>query len=353
MGYLERYIAEENAADYKAGHMAYGELLRRLTLLTGSAIAALALAVTLGCTSDSASSTALPPATSAAAIAPATSAPTALAPTSFPPTSAPVSSTATSAPPTTVAPAVTPAGQIAGITVSPNDPTIIAGDVRFQSGSVTLLGYQARPATAGPHPAVLVIHENRGLVAPHFADVARRLAKEGYVALALDLVSREGGTASFTDPAQASAALGRASQQRLVEDMNGGVRYLQSLGYVRADRIGAMGFCFGGGMVWLLSTQNPDIKAAAPFYGPAPAAADVGKIQAAMLGVYGGTDTRINAGMPALERSLKENNKTYKMNTYPGAGHAFFNNTGRAYSATAADAAWHDTLAWFGQYLKA
>ena len=134
--------------------------------------------------------------------------------------------------------------------------------------------------------------------------------------------------------------------------MNGGVRYLQSLGYVRADRIGAMGFCFGGGMVWLLCARNPDVRAAAPFYGSAPATSEVGNIRAAMLGVYGGTDTGINAGIPALEAALKQNNKTHKMMTYPGAGHAFFNDTGRAYNAAAADAAWRDTLSWFSQYLK-
>jgi len=224
--------------------------------------------------------------------------------------------------------------------------------VSFKNGDVTLMGYLARPRDASPHPAVLVIHENRGLVLPHYQDVARRLAKEGYVALALDLLSREGGTATFTDTARATAVLGQASQTRLIDDMTGSVRYLEGLSFVRSDRVGAMGFCFGGGMVWLLCTKNPDIKAAVPFFGPAPALGDVPNIHAAVLGLYGANDNFINPGVPALDSALTQNGKTHKFVTYPGAGHAFFNDTGGAYNAAAADGAWRETLAWFNQYLK-
>jgi carboxymethylenebutenolidase len=340
MGYMGRYIAEENAEAYKEGRITYKELIRRLTLLTGSMVAAVTLAVTMGCTSDDVSSPTSPPAaTATSAPSPtSTTAPTLVPTATLPPT-------ATRPPPPTAA--ATPGG----VTVRPDDPAIEAGPVTFKNGDVTLMGYLARPRAAGSHPAVMVIHENRGMT-DHFPDVARRFAKEGYVALALDLVSREGGTANVTDPARIQAALGNANTARLVEDMNGGVKYLQSLAYVRPDRVGAMGFCFGGGMVWLLCARNPDIKAAAPFYGSGPPAGEVASIRAAVLGVYGGTDTRINAGIPQLETALKDNGKTFKMNVYQGAGHAFFNDTVGSYNPVAAATAWRDTLDWFRQYLR-
>ncbi len=323
MGYLQGYVAEETAGEYKAGRISYKELLRRFTLLTGSVVAAVALAVSLGCTAST-------PPTATTAPPTATAAPL--------PTSTSLTQTATP----TRAP---------GVTVPPDDPSIEAGKVTFENAGVTLMGYLARPKAGGPYPAVLVIHENRGLL-PHFEDVARRLAKEGYVALALDLLSREGGTATFTDQAQATATLGRAGQDRLVTDMNGAVRYLEGLPFVRADRVGCVGFCFGGGMAWLLSVRNQDIKAAVPFYGPRPPLDEVPNLRAPVLGLYGGNDTFINPMVPDLEAALKQNNKTYKFITYPGAGHAFFNNTGQNYNAGAADAGWREALAWFAQYLK-
>lgn len=134
--------------------------------------------------------------------------------------------------------------------------------------------------------------------------------------------------------------------------MNGGVRYLQVLSYVRAGRIGVMGFCFGGGMVWLLCGRNPDIAAAAPFYGPQPPLSEVCNTQASILGVYGATDVRINSGIPGLEAALKDSGKTYDFKVYDGAGHAFLNDTGRSFNESAARAAWQDTLAWFGRDLK-
>jgi carboxymethylenebutenolidase len=198
---------------------------------------------------------------------------------------------------------------------------------------------------------VLVIHENRGLL-PHFPDVARRLAQASYVALALDLVSREGGSEKFTDPAQAGAALRQIPQARLLEDMSSGVRYLQNLPGVRRDRIGAVGFCFGGGLVWLLSVRNPELKAAVPFYGSRPPLDEVPNLRAAVLGIYADLDTRINAGMPELEAALKQQNKTYQVITYQGSNHGFFNDTGARYHPEAAAAAWKETLAWFDRYLR-
>ncbi len=344
MGHLERCLAEESAADYKAGLITFRELLRRLTTLTGSAVTALALAATLACTSSEppapATATIAPIAT-VASLTPATPFPTATIPPTAAPTVIPTilpTIVLTSVPTTALLPA--------GALVSPDDPSIQAGDVTFQNDGVTLMGYIARPKADGQYPAVLVIHENRGLL-PHFPDVARRLAKEGYVALSLDLLSRQGGTSALNQ-AQVSAGL-RVPQAQLIEDMNSAVRYLQRLPSVRADRIGAVGFCFGGGMVWLLCENNPDVKAAVPFYGTRPPLNDVPNMRAAVLGLYAANDNFINSSIPDLEAALKQNNKTYKFVTYPGAGHSFFNNTGQAYNAVAAEAAWRETLAWFGQ----
>lgn len=214
-----------------------------------------------------------------------------------------------------------------------------------------MLGYLSRPRAQGTYPGVLVIHENRGLL-PHFADVTRRFAKEGYAALAIDLASREGGTAKFTDSAEVSGILARASRERVVDDMNAGLAYLQGLPYVRRDRLGAIGFCFGGGMVWLLAVSNPELKAAVPFYGPRPPLQDVPNMQAAVLGAYAENDTFVNPGVPDLEAALKQNRKAYRFNTYPGTAHSFFNDTGARYNAEGARAAWKDALSWFSLYLK-
>ena len=214
-----------------------------------------------------------------------------------------------------------------------------------------MLGYLAEPRTGTPAPAVLVIHENRGLL-DHFRDVARRLAKVGYVALAIDLASASGGTARFSDPAQVSALLGRTRDDQLVAMLNTGVAYLQRLSTVRRDRIGTMGFCFGGGMVWRLATANADLRAAVPFYGPNPALQDVVKIKAAVLAIYGEQDTFINPGIPTVRDAMVRARVTHDIVIYANANHAFFNDTGPRYNATAAQQAWQRTLAWFERYLK-
>jgi carboxymethylenebutenolidase len=235
--------------------------------------------------------------------------------------------------------------------VRPDDPSLEASQVDFRSDGITLLGYLARPKAPGPHPAVLVIHENRGLL-PHFPDVARRLAKAGYAALAIDLVSREGGTGKFADPAAVGPILGRAPREQLLEDISAGIRYLQSLPYVKRERLGTIGFCFGGALVWHSAVRIPQIKAAVPFYGSAPPLGEVPNLQAAVLGIYAGNDTRINAGVPELEAALKQHNKTYHLITYPGADHSFFNDTGARYHPEAAAGAWRETLAWLDRHLR-
>ena len=254
-------------------------------------------------------------------------------------------------PPPTQAPTAVPEGPPSSGSISPDDPRIEAGPVEFESGDMSLMGYLSRPTGAGPHPGVVVIHENRGML-PHFPDVTRRLAAEGYAALAVDLLSRKGGTGSFSDTDKMRDALRAIPRENLVADANAGVTYLQSLSYVQGDRIGAMGFCFGGSIVWMMAVTNPKLKAAVPFYGGAPPLEQIPNLQVPVLGIYGANDDRINAGVPDLEAALKREGKTYKFNTYADSGHAFFNDTGRRYNPQAAGEAWQETLGWFEQYLR-
>jgi carboxymethylenebutenolidase len=234
--------------------------------------------------------------------------------------------------------------------VSPDDPAIEAGPAEFPGQGATLLGYLARPKGDGPFPVVLVCHENRGLT-EHIRDVARRLAKAGYVALAVDLLSRQGGTEAVGS-GNVPGALGNTSPDQFVQDFLSGWQYLQSQPYAQAELVGMVGFCFGGGVTWLMATRMPELKAAVPFYGPHPAVADVPNINAAVLGIYGELDQRINQGIPAIEAAMQQNNKIYEKVIYPGADHAFHNDTGSRYNADAAQDAWARTLEWFGKYLK-
>jgi carboxymethylenebutenolidase len=211
------------------------------------------------------------------------------------------------------------------------------------------MAYLARPAAGGAYPAILVCHENRGLN-PHIEDVARRFAKAGYVALAPDLLSREGGTAA-QDQDQVPALLSGAPAERHVADFAAGLAYLQTLDYVQAERIGMTGYCFGGGITWRCAVALPQLKAAAPFYGPAPDLAQVPAIKAAVFGVYAEQDERINAGKDPLEQALAAAGITHQITVYPGVNHAFHNDTGQRYVEEQATQAWLDTLAWFEKYV--
>lgn len=248
----------------------------------------------------------------------------------------------------TAVPTATPTP--AGPGVSPDDPAIQADRAQFPGQGATLRGYLARPRGGGPFAGVLVCHENRGLV-EHIADVTRRLAKAGYVSLAVDLLSREGGTDKVSD-AQVPGILGNTPPDRFIQDFQGGLSYLQGQPYVRRDRIGMVGFCFGGGVTWLAATKIPELRAAVPFYGPNPPLEDVPNIQAAVLAIYGALDNFVNPGIPAIEARMKEHNKTFEKIIYPNAGHAFHNDTGRSYNPEAAKDAWSKTLAWFEKYLR-
>jgi carboxymethylenebutenolidase len=193
---------------------------------------------------------------------------------------------------------------------------------------------------------VLVVHENRGLT-DHIRAVAGRLAGDGYAALAPDLLSRVGGTAAVPD---ATAALGGLGEADLISDLQSGLTELgrRSPGVPQA----AMGFCFGGGMVWRLLNGAPtELAAAVPFYGPAPAEPTFANTRAAVLGVFAELDNRVNAGRDALDAALTARGLTHEMVTVPGVDHAFFNDTGPRFNAAAAATTYQRVLDWFGQYL--
>lgn len=221
--------------------------------------------------------------------------------------------------------------------------------ITFAGPSGTLQGAWA--AAAEPRGSVLVIHENRGLT-DHVRSVAGRLAASGYSALAIDLLSEEGGTAKFTDPAQATAALGAVTPARFVADMKAGIDEL--LRRVPAKSPAAMGFCFGGGMVWqLLAAGEPRLRAAVPFYGPLPDNADLsGSKGAAVLAVYAQLDTRVNTSRGAARAALEKAGLQHEIVTYPDADHAFFNDTGQRYHAAAAADVYQRLIEWFGANLS-
>jgi carboxymethylenebutenolidase len=232
----------------------------------------------------------------------------------------------------------------------PDDPAVMASAIEFPGGDVNLMGYLARPASEEPAPVILVCHENRGLT-PHIQDVTRRFARAGYVGLAVDLLSRQGGSAAVGESG-APGVLGNMTPEQYVADFRSGWVYLQEQPFADADRVGMTGFCFGGGVTWQVATQMPELLAAVPFYGPHPLPAGVPNINAAVLAIYGEQDTRINSGIPDIEAAMMENNKIYEMMIYPGADHAFHNDTGGRYNPEAAKDAWERTLAWFEQYVR-
>jgi len=233
--------------------------------------------------------------------------------------------------------------------VAPNDPDIVAGIAEFPGQGARLDGYLARPAQSGHFPVVLVCHENRGLTR-HIEDVTRRVAKAGYVALAVDLLSREGGTEKHDFDA-IPGILGKAPPARHVQDFRSGLAFARSQPSARGDRAGMVGFCFGGAVTWRVAAAIPELRAAVPFYGVPVQEAEVPGIGAAVLAIYAGRDDRINQNIPAIEAAMAKNGKTFRKIVYPNVEHAFHNDGGQRYNESAAKAAWGEALAWFGKYL--
>jgi carboxymethylenebutenolidase len=217
---------------------------------------------------------------------------------------------------------------------------------RGPNGELSGAWSQAHNARRG----VLVIHENKGLN-DWVRSVAGRFAGAGYSALAIDLLSEEGGTGHFTDPAQATAALAAVPPGRFIADLNSGIDELQNR--VPGSKLAVVGFCFGGGLVWqLLAAGAPRLSAAVPFYGPLPDNPDfAGSKRAAVLAFYGALDTRVTASEAAAKAALERADLINDIVVEPNADHAFFNDTGPRYNAAAAEDAWGRVLDWFGRYL--
>ena len=204
-------------------------------------------------------------------------------------------------------------------------------------------------AAVRPRGGVLVIHENRGLN-DSIRSIAGRFAASGYSALAIDLLSEEGGTGRSTDEFEAMAALGAAPPSRFVADMKAGVTEIRRR--LPGKKVAATGFCFGGGMVWLLLTsKEARLAAAAPFYGPFPDGGNVAGAKAAVLGIYAELDSRVNASRPAARAALRKAGLRHQIVTYPGVDHAFFNPTSSRHDPAAAAAAYRRVVAWFGTYV--
>jgi carboxymethylenebutenolidase len=213
------------------------------------------------------------------------------------------------------------------------------------AGSGTMKGYLARPARAGTNklPAVLVIHENRGLN-PHIEDIARRLALDGFMAFAPDALTPMGGYPGDEDKAR--EAFGKLDQAKTRQDFLAAAGWLKS----RSDAtgmLGAVGFCWGGGIVHMLTTQMADIHAAVPFYGSTPAPEEASKVKAPLLVQQAAIDERINTAWPAYEAALKAAGVKYEVYRYPGTQHGFNNDTTPRYDAAAAKLAWERTVAFF------
>ena len=297
---LRSYLATEVALDHADGLLTRREALQRLGLLGLSTVAASGLL-------------------SACAGATPTAAPSPVA------TSAPGSAPAK------------PDYDVAAATARTQTIT-------FPGGTGTMSG--AFAAAQNARGAALVVHENRGLT-DHIRAVTGRLAGDGYTALAPDLLSRAGGTSGVPD---ATAALAGISEADLVTDLRSG---LAELGRRASGATpGIVGFCFGGGMVWQLLNSGPtDLAAAVPFYGPAPDDPRFTGTKAAVLGIFAAQDDRVNAGRDSLDRALTAAGVTHEFVTEPGAGHAFFNDTGARYNPAAASDAYRRLLAWFGAHL--
>ena len=217
-------------------------------------------------------------------------------------------------------------------------------------GSGTMKGYLAQPTAAQAKRACVdVIHENRGL-SPYIQDVARRLAVEGYTAFAPDALAPLGGYPGDEDKAR--ELWGKLDQAKVKEDLIAAVDFLKTRGDCNG-RIGAIGFCFGGGIVNQIAVRYPDLSAAAPFYGPQPKPEDAAKIKAPMLLHYAENDDFVNKGIPQFEEALKAAGVKYQAYKYPGTYHGFHNDTTPRYNEAAAKLAWSRTLDFFKQHLQA
>jgi carboxymethylenebutenolidase len=246
------------------------------------------------------------------------------------------------------------AGCPAGVQVSEQDPAVISQLLTIHGEGGPLFMYQSLPADYArePRPAILVVHENRGLT-EHIKDVTRRVAKAGFVAVAVDLLSRQGGTHTITDPEAALQAYNRTQQQQRTEDMSSALLTIRDQPYVVRDKLAAVGFCAGGGNVFDVAVNTNLLNAAVVFYGPIPAQESLANLQAPLLGIFGQRDGFVNPRLPTLISALISGNKRYALHVYENAGHAFHNDTGTNYDPAAACDAWSKALAFLNRHLNA
>jgi carboxymethylenebutenolidase len=235
--------------------------------------------------------------------------------------------------------------------VRPDDGRIVTERVEYEApaGSGKMQGYLVRPKSAvGKLPGILVIHENRGLN-PHIEDIARRLALENFLAFAPDALFPLGGYPGDEDKAR--ELFQKLDQAKTREDMVAAYKWLKARPEC-TGRVGAVGFCYGGGIVNMLATRLPDLAAGVAFYGSAPNLADVPNIKAPLLIQSAEVDERINAGWPEFEAALKSANVRYERHLYPGTQHGFNNDTTPRYDAAAAKLAWQRTLDFFNAHVR-
>jgi len=322
LNWMQRYAASEVVELGAEGRLTRREVLVRLLAICGSAGAAGAFLAACGDDEPSDSSSGSTGSTRSS------------------------TSSTTDAPSTSAAgPPPTGGGTGHVLSVAEDDPDIRGEDVTFPGPASSMLGYLARPADDGPRPGVLVIHEIFGLT-DHIRDVARRLAKVGYLALAVDLASRAGGSDQSDN---VPGALTQGPVEDRVADLDAGTALLEDESDYNG-MLGVAGFCFGGGMTLSYAAAQPKVLAAVPYYGPTPQPPSVmSATEAAILAHYGADDARVNAGIADLEAALE--GKRFEKQVHEGAGHAFNNDTGGAYNEAVAVDAWNATIDWFRRYL--
>ena len=229
------------------------------------------------------------------------------------------------------------------------DPDLVAEFIKYPGATGDMRAYLARPKKGNKFPAVIVIHENRGLV-PHIQDVTRRMAKEGFLSLAPDALSPVGGTPD--DVSNVGELFKKLDSEETTKNFVAAVKYLKTHPNSNG-KVGCTGFCWGGAMTNQVAVNAPDLNAAVPYYGRQPSADDVAKIKAPVMAHYAENDQGINAGIAAFEEALKKNNIEYQIFTYPGTGHAFNNDTNPSrYNEEAAKLAWQRTVGFFKAKLK-
>ena len=230
------------------------------------------------------------------------------------------------------------------------DPDLMSEFIKYQGETGEVKGFLAWPKVGKKFPAILIIHENRGLQ-PHIQDVTRRMAKEGFLALAPDALSPLGGTPE-NDQAKAVTMIGQLDNDKTIKNFVAAVKYLKTHP-PSTGNVGCTGFCWGGGMTNQVAVNSPDLDAAVPYYGKQPTADQVAKIKAPIMAHYAGEDSFINPGIPAFEEALKKEKKEYQIFMYEGAQHAFNNDSNPdRYNEKAAKLAWSRTIAFFKEKLK-